>query len=596
MAQQELFTNNPTKVNDLLQGILSGRTGLPDLQRPFVWSDSKVRDLFDSMMKGYPIGYVMLWVSPENYENKISTIGAEPKDGRRFINPEELIIDGQQRLTALLAAIAGVEIKDKDYSIRHIKISYNPLTREFAVWDNAKEKDAEWINQICDVFKAKENSNIPALRKTYIEGVNKKRERNGLPPLTDEEENKVEENITALTDLLEYTLPTVKIKGSASEEDVSDIFVRTNSGGQKLNEKNFIQTLLAVYDNDIYNRIEKFCEESRNPKKGTSFNNVIDVEQSHLIRVAVGFGFRRARLKYAYMLLRGKDLETGEITAETRNKNIEIFRNALDCAMNINDWHAFLNLFAQVGYLDKSFIGSTNAVVFSYVLYLIAKYDYKVPSAELQSIMKKWIFMSLNTLFYTSSTETTVEKQFADLRDIKDANGFIAYLQETIDLNFSDEYFKNQLVKNLETSSSNSPAWFSYIAAINILNKPMFLGNTTLAQYLTPGAIGDKNPVDKHHIFPKHYLENIGITDDRERNQIANFTYLDYQTNIDIGDDEPSIYIDDYRKKLGADKVAETCSDNAIPVNFEKLEYHDFLQERRKLMSRIIKKAYETLA
>ena len=124
----------------------------------------------------------------------------------------------------------------------------------------------------------------------------------------------------------------------------------------------------------------------------------------------------------------------------------------------------------------------------------------------------------------------------------------------------------------------------------------MFLGNATLAQYLTPGAIGIKNPVDKHHIFPKHYLEEIGVTDDRDRNQIANFTYLDYQTNIDIGDDEPAVYIDKYRDKLGTDKVKETCLDNAIPEDFEKLEYFEFLKRRRKLMAKIIKKAYETIS
>ena len=76
---KELFKNIPSKVEDLVKGVRNGRIGLPDLQRPFVWKDNKVRELFDSMLKGYPIGYIMLWESPADYENKKSTIGVTPR-------------------------------------------------------------------------------------------------------------------------------------------------------------------------------------------------------------------------------------------------------------------------------------------------------------------------------------------------------------------------------------------------------------------------------------------------------------------------------------------------------------------------------------
>ena len=75
---KELFDNIPNKVANLLIDVRDGRLGLPDLQRPFVWSDSKVRDLLDSMMKGYPIGYIMVWATPSNYENA-NTIGNNEK-------------------------------------------------------------------------------------------------------------------------------------------------------------------------------------------------------------------------------------------------------------------------------------------------------------------------------------------------------------------------------------------------------------------------------------------------------------------------------------------------------------------------------------
>ena len=119
---QELFERIDRKVSNLLDDVKSGRIGLPDLQRPFVWKDAKVRDLFDSMMKGFPIGYVMLWESPSNYKNTKS-IGLGNKT---FSRPDDLVIDGQQRLTSLLAAITGIKVLDNNFEQRRIKICYDP--------------------------------------------------------------------------------------------------------------------------------------------------------------------------------------------------------------------------------------------------------------------------------------------------------------------------------------------------------------------------------------------------------------------------------------------------------------------------------------
>ena len=575
----------------MLNDVKSGRIGLPDLQRPFVWKDNKVRELLDSMMKGYPIGYIMLWASPDDYANT-AQIG---KNDKVYKQPDDLVIDGQQRLTALLAAMYGVTIRDKNYAERKIRISFNPLTREFAVWTQAFERDPEWISEISSVFSADQEHTISKFRKTYIKTANEGRLKNGLPQLTEDEEDLIEENINDLLNLEIYSLPTLKINAKADEEDVADIFVRVNSGGQNLTEKNFIETLIAVYDNEVYDKINSFCSESRKPANGTSYNQILQVDPSHLIRVAVGVGFRRARLRYAYMLLRGKNLKTGEITQNVRKENLSIFKASLDMATNLNNWHAFMNLFTSAGYLRGSLVASSNAVVFSYVLYLIGKYEYKVSSVELQKIICKWIFMSTITGFYTGSTETEVEKQFADLRSIHTANQFVAYLDSEISNRFTDDYFRYSLPAELNSSSATSPAWYGYIAAINVLGTPMLFSTSPLSKYFVLGASGNKSSIDKHHIFPKHYLEKIGYDNDRDRNQIANFTYLDYTTNIDISDAPPVEYVSRYRKKLGEEGYKRTCAQNALPENFEKLTYPEFLSQRRLLMAQIIKKAYNEL-
>lgn len=588
---QELFERVDRKVGNLLDDVMNGRIGLPDLQRPFVWADSKVRNLFDSMMKGFPIGYVMLWASPADYTNTKS-IGVGDK---QFKRPDDLVIDGQQRLTSLLAAISGVEVLDKNFKPRRIKISFDPLEKDFQVWTQAFERSPKYIADISEVFKAHDALQISKFRRSIINRMNEGRTKYGQPELTDEEQDQIEDNINALLSLRNYTIPTLRILSKADEEDVAEIFRRVNSGGQNLNENNFIETLLAVYDNEMHDKIKKFCADSRVPAKNTSYNQIIDVDPSHIIRVAIAYGFHRARMRYGYKLLRGDDLDAGTTSVETREKNMQIFGEALDRVINLNDWHAFINLFSEAGYLGKDLVRSNYVVVFSYVFYLMGKYEYNVSPLLLRHAIIRWIFMSTITSFYSSSPESTVERQMADLRNIHNAEEFIAYLDDTVKLKMNDTYFSVELEKELISSSASSPLWFGYIASINVLGTPMLFSNTPQSKYWLIGSDGDKKSIDKHHIFPKHYLENIGIESDRDRNQLANFTYLDYNTNIEISDDAPGLYIERYKAKLGEDDYAKHLADNAIPIGFEKMDYFEFLDVRRKLMAGIIKKAYNKL-
>ena len=543
------------------------------------------------MLKGFPIGYIMLWESPANYD-RTSHIGDSEK---LYQVPDDLVIDGQQRLTALLDAMEGVKIKDKDYKERYIKIGFNPLTREFKVWTMAVERSPEYINSVSDVFDADKKHSVTKFRKNYINELNNAREKAGESLLTEDEEIAIEDNINALLDLKIYSLPTLRINAQADEEDVSEIFVRVNSGGQKLTEKNFIETLLAVFDNDVHEQINKFCEDSRVPVDGTAYNHILKVDPVHLIRVAVGYGFHRARLKYAYQLMRGKDLHTGIITPETREENLKTFKEALDVVTNLNNWHAFLNLFAQAGYVSGDFVASSNAVVYCYVMYLLGKYEFNLKTLDLNKIITKWIYMTTVTGFYTNSPESTVEGVFADLRDVDTSEEYIAYLDEMIASRFTVDYFEVSLPKDLETSSTTSPAWFGYISAINVLGTPMLFSTAAASQFLIPGASGTKNAIDRHHIFPKHYLEMLGYEDDRDRNQVANYTYIDYPTNIDISDKPPVEYVGEYRARLGEVGYSRTCEENALPKNFESMDYSTFLTERRKLMAAIIRKGYERL-
>jgi hypothetical protein len=214
---------------------------------------------------------------------------------------------------------------------------------------------------------------------------------------------------------------------------------------------------------------------------------------------------------------------------------------------------------------------------------------------ELRKIITKFIFMALVRQYYGLSPESSVERNFADLRDVKDAQGFIDYFNKEVELNFTQDFFNKTLPDDLHSSSAISPSWYGYIAAINLLGTPMLFSTSPLSVYWETGGSGKKKSIDKHHIFPKHYLTNMGIDSDRDRNQIANFTYLDYNTNIDIADNPPADYVGRYREKLGEEGYRLACEQNALPIGFESMDYFTFLEERRKLMSGIIKKAYKKL-
>lgn len=587
----ELYDNIPMEVEDLLKDIKSGKLGLPDLQRPFVWKDNKVRDLLDSMLKGFPIGYIMIWSAPEDYEN-VKQIGLNEKNYKRS---EDLVIDGQQRLTSLIASMYGIKVKDKRFKERRIRIVYNPLEAKFEVWSNRYEKDPLWINDISKLFEADDRHEATKFRREFIKRLNEYKVSKEEPELTDDEEITIEENLNALLDLKDYSLPVLKIRQKADEEDVADIFKRVNSGGQNLNENNFIETLLSVYDNDVHDKIMKFCTESRIPLDGTSFNNIIDVDPSHLIRMAVGYGFNRARMRYGYKILRGKNLKTGETSEETRKENLEIFKNALDLVMDVNNWHAYLNLFPNAGYIRGNLVSSSYVVIYGYVWYLMGKYQYHVGPLELRKVVTKFIFMSLVRQYYGLAPESSVERNFADLRDVKDAQGFVDYFNKEVELNFTEDFFTKTLPDDLHSSSAISPSWYGYIASINVLGTPMLFSTSPLSVYWEKGGSGKKKAIDKHHIFPKNYLKHQGFDSDRDRNQIANFTYLDYNTNIDIADNPPADYVGRYREKLGEEGYRLACEQNALPIGFESMDYFTFLEERRKLMSGIIKKAYKKL-
>ena len=588
---EPLFTRVDRPVGKLVGDVIEGRVGLPDLQRPFVWKDSDVRDLLDSMLRGYPIGYCILWEAPDDQEDKKSSIGLNDKN---YATPKELVIDGQQRLTALVSSLYGVPVKDQSFSDRTIRIAYDPIAREFHTWDAAIAKDARYIPDVSAVFEAKRNNEATKFRREYIKRLNDANAKREEPELDDDGEAAVEDGINELLNLeTTYVIPILSISNKADEEQMSQIFIRVNSGGTKLTEDDFIMTLLSVYEPETRQRIEDWCEASHKPGMGTSYNALLTIKKSHVIRATVGLAFGRGRLGYARLLLNGRDLETRVTSIAKRQESFSKFDDALDKVLNLNDWHAFINALGDAGYVNKSMISSANTIPFAYAITLIAKHRFGINGMNLQRIAKRWFFMAILTQMYTGNFESVFEQQLNSIDELKDAEAFCRWIDTEIAARLTDDYFSVTLPNEFDKNKASGNIWNAFLASQAVLGSRVLFGTSTVAQLLLPASSGTKKAYDNHHIFPANFLK--GGPYSYARDKRANFVCIDYQKNIYISDDDPKIYVAKYREELGDDAYRTTCSENALPFDFENMDYMDFLAERRRLMSQMVKDAFGRL-
>lgn len=582
---EKIYSDTSYTIGQLISQIETGSIAVPDLQREYVWKPADIRDLLDSMYKGYPIGYLLLWES-QGRDDDSRNIGIDEKS----IKHNYLIIDGQQRLTSLYAIMTGKEIKVKGN--KKIKIAFNPLTEKFDVQNASIEKNPEWIADVSDLYLA---SSTYSFIGNYIDRVNESRTKKEESELTLEDKAKIERTISDLINLRSYHIGTLTINQEVDEEKVADIFTRVNSGGVKLTENDFILTLISVNDPDLRDDIEKFCEQNKH-----AVIKLMELEPRHIVRVAMAYIFKRGRLKYAYQVLRGIELKRGSNKiedAEAKKTAFADLRAGLENVLNIENWNQFIKAIISAGYLTDTNITSTNALIAAYIIYLIGKYDFNVNSNLLRNLIARWFYIAVLRGTYTNSFETTVQEQLNELTELdKNEDSFREYINKKLRLASTDDYFEQILPEELSTSSTNSPAWNAYIAALSVMDVKALFSDLKVSLLFSGNLDGTKKSVERHHLFPKEYLHKIGITDDKDTNQIANYAYIEWHDNIDISDEPPMEY---YPKMVSLyvpqDRMEELKTVHALPDKWYELDYKEFLNQRRKLMASVIKRGYETL-
>lgn len=579
-----LFTEVTYPLSNLLENIELGEIGLPEIQRPFIWPNSKVRDLFDSMYKGYPVGYLLFWA---NGANGIRQIGVNTKQKVSRL----LIVDGQQRLTSLYAVIKGIPVIRSNYSKERIYIGFRPKDQNFEVTDATTWRDPEFIPDISQLWSGEKTRN--RFVKDFFTRLSESRE------VSENEEDILSEAIDRLYDLQTYPFTALELSSTVNEENVADVFVRINSKGTPLNQADFILTLMSVFWDEGRTDLEEFSRKSRIPSDGkpSPYNHYIHPDPDQLLRVSVGYGFRRARLRHVYSILRGKDLETEQFSDEMREKQFAVLQEAQACILNIQNWHDFLLALRTAGYTGGQMISSMNALLYSYVFFLIGKYDFQVDHFTLRTIIARWFFMVAITSRYSGSFETVMEQDLARLRTLTKADEFVDALSHIITDEFTEDYWKITLPNVLETSSARTPPLFAYYAALNLLNAKVLFSNMDVRDMLDPSTHGTKSALERHHLFPRGYLKRIGIEQTRDQNQVANFALVEWKDNIDIRDEPPSAYFYDYleRYKGKEAELEKLYFWHSLPMNWESMNYQDFLIERRKMMADVIREGFAKL-
>jgi hypothetical protein len=498
-----------------------------------------------------------------------------------------LVIDGQQRLTSLFSIIKGKKILDKDFNKIRPKIAFNPIEEKFEVWNSSINKNPEWIEDIFEIF----SQDIYNYVANYFERLKEKKEINT------EEESLIKRNISRLNKITSYPFSVLELSSELDPEEVSEIFVRINSKGKVLNQSDFILTLMSIYWNEGRKELEKFSENTKTPSvnENSSFNIIaIKPTPENLLRSIVGYSFLRGRLKYAYLILKGRDLKNKITTKDERDKNFKIFKEGQKIVLKLTNWQDFIKIIQSIGFVNENLISSKTTFYATYSLYLLGKYKFKIQNNELEKIISRWFVFCLLTQRYTQSPESIIEQ---DLVHFRTMNNFVEILDKIIKSELTEDFWEITLPQRFVSSISNNVDKV-YYASKCYDGKNLLFSKIKLRDYLSPLIKTPKKSVEQHHIFPKNYLIKQGLTK-KEYNQRANIIYIGYKENIEISDNPPEVYWDKMLNKLDTfekENIENNYTEyHDLPQNFYKMDYNDFLEERRILMAKSLKKYFMKL-
>ncbi|QNE89018.1 DUF262 domain-containing protein [Corynebacterium incognita] len=592
-----MYDVNQKSVSSLLGDIESDNIAIPEMQRPFVWTSKKVRDLMDSLYRGYPVGYLITWQS-----------SWVPVKGGGSAGYKQILIDGQQRTTALRAAVAGETVMTKDFQNKRIVIAFNPLTEEFATATPFIVKDSEWISDISEFLKLEDS--IEALFD-YLEA----------NPGADRKV--VGRSMEKLRAIKSAQIGVISLNEGLDIETVTEIFTRINSKGVPLSSADFVMSKISAYGEkgrNLRKLIDYFAHLAVNPGAVSDISNdheftetkfwpaiswlkddtedLYDPSYVDIIRVAGLVAFNRGRPAFVVRELSGLNPETRKFEPQRIPAAYQALEDALLTTVRRYHFEHFITLLKSAGFIDKSLISSTNAVNFAYALYLILRAEGR-PDHEIDPIVRRWFVLMLLTGRASASFETTFESDLSRVKRI----GAEAALREIESAELSDAFWNVGLPQRLNSSAVNN-SQFRVFQASQVKQR----AHGFLSKHITVQSMIEQSG-DIHHLVPKDYLRKNGINDKRDYNQVANYALTETQVNVRIGNRQPAEYMSAVEAQINngaltlgeistAEGLAENLKENAIPASLKNTtyeNYEDFLNARRQLMSQALKEYYFAL-
>ena len=580
-----IFEHGQRSIASLVSDIERDVIALPELQRPFVWEDTKVRDLLDSLFVGYPVGTLVFWHTSDDKDAR--ALAAE-KPG---LKAPTLVIDGQQRLTSLYAVMRGVEVTDKDGEPRKITIAFRPRDGRFEVADAAIRNDPEFLANVTELWSGTRPK--PQIRRDLMNAL-----RDKGRAVDENYEDAMERNLDRAHSISDYRFPTIDIRKTATtkeeeatEEDVAEIFVRINNQGTRLGQVDFVLTLLSVYHGELRDRIE---DRSREMSAGS----VVGIDTQQLLRAICGVAFGRAKMSAVYRFLRGVDPTTGEADAAERAKRLGQLDDAANECIEPTPWRDYLLRVLHAGFVSPALIASKNAIVNAYAFYILGR-KAGVSKGKLDAIIARWIFGTLLTARYSTSSETIFEQDLARVARAAsdDVDGFVHALDDAMGETLTGDYWTQTLVSALETQKARAPAALAFRAAQVVLGTRALFSDQLLRNLFDPPTDGTRAPSEAHHLFPAAWLDAQGIRERRRINQVANLADVGWYENNVIGGRSPAEYVPRIRKMLAIDddRWGRQCAEHALPIGWEAMEYDEFLRERRRRMADIVRVAFRQL-
>lgn len=603
----EKYTPNSLSIGAILGLIASGDIAIPEIQRPFVWKKTQVRDLLDSLYKGYPTGYLIIWKNPD----------VRLKDGRISAG-KKILIDGQQRVTALMTAISGIPVTNSNYRKERIKIAFDPFqafsedqdAEIFAVQDSSHLKSKRWIPDVADVFR--NDFSVFSFITNYC------KDNSDMEPET------LDKIITKLRSIGNRMIGVIDLSETLNIDIVTDIFIRINSKGTALSQGDFVMSKIAADEsyggNNLRKAIDYFAHLSKVPafferiqEEDQEFTqldyynkiawlkneieDVYDPDYDDVIRVAFMHKYPRAKLSDLVSLLSGRDFETREYKEEIISDTyIKLKEGVMDVFSEYN-FKQFMIAIRSAGFISKKLVNSQMALDFAYTLYLILTQSKEVSTGEVKRLVQKWYVLSVLTGRYSSSPESAFAR---DIRLINE-QGVVATLRDIEAATLSETFWEIAVVQNLMVTSTNNPTYLVYLAAQVMMNDVSLLSNNVLVRELIDGG-------DVHHIFPKEYLKANGY-EKSLYNQEGNYAFLDTQVNKSIGKKAPDVYFPEARKQcetgiitIGSitdcHQLLENLRTNCVPEEVFEMDhtrYAEFLEKRRVRMAKKIRAYYEAL-